>query len=118
MSHRSRPLAGEDLSGADLVIGFEQIHVSMAVIGSGAQRERTFLITELVAGLDESAPSQEDGVVEWARAGVRQADEARKAAPGTPQEIADPIGGPAAGYRKTADEVYRLTTRLAERLFG
>jgi protein-tyrosine-phosphatase len=49
---------------------------------------------------------------------VRQAGEARKAAPGTPQEIADPIGGPAAGYRKTADEVYRLTTRLAERLFG
>ena len=118
MSHRSRPLAGENLSGADLVIGFEQIHVSMAVISAGAQRERTFLITELVAGLDESAPSQEDGVVDRARAAVRQADEARKAAPGTPQEIADPIGGPAAGYRKTADEVYRLTTRLAERLFG
>ena len=114
MSHRSRPLAGEDLSGADLVIGFEQIHVSTAVVRAGAQRERTFL----VAGMDESAPSQEDGVVDRARAAVRQADEARKAAPGTPQEIADPIGGPAAGYRKTADEVYRLTKRLAERLFG
>jgi hypothetical protein len=49
---------------------------------------------------------------------VRQADEARKAASGIPQEITDPIGGPAAGYRKTADEVYRLATRVAERLFG
>jgi hypothetical protein len=49
---------------------------------------------------------------------VRQADEARKAAPRIPQEIADPIGGPAVGYRNTADEVYRLTTRVAERLFA
>ncbi len=84
----------------------------------GAQRERTFLITELVAGLDESAPSQEDGVVERAR---RRGAASRRGAEGlrtgTPQEIADPIGGPAAGYRKTADEVYRLTTRVAELLF-
>lgn len=118
MSHRSHPLAGTDLSDADLVIGFEQIHVSMAVVGAKARRERTFLITELVAGLDATAPPQGDGVVERARASVRQADEARKAASGIPQEITDPIGGPAAGYRKTADEVYRLATRVAERLFG
>ena len=117
-SHRSHPLAGEDLSGADLVIGFEQVHASMAVMGAGAHPERTFLITDLVAGLDEASPPQEAGVVERARAAVREADEARNAAPTLPREISDPIGGPAAGYRKTADEVYRLTTRLAERLFG
>jgi protein-tyrosine phosphatase len=117
MAHRSRPLAGHDLSAADLVIGFEPIHVSTAVVSARAQREHTFLITELVAGLDKRAPSQEDGIVDRARAAVRQADEARKAAPGTSPEIADPIGGPSAGYRKTADEVYRLTTRLAELLF-
>jgi protein-tyrosine phosphatase len=118
MSHRSRPLAGTDLSDADLVIGFEQIHVATAVVGAKAQRERTFLITELVAGLDEATPPQADGIVERARALVRKADEARKAAPRIPQEIADPIGGPAAGYRNTADKVYRLTTRVAERLFA
>jgi protein-tyrosine phosphatase len=118
MSHRSHPLAGEDLSGADLVIGFEQIHVSTAVLKARAQQERTFLITELAAALDEGAPSQENGVVERARAAVRQADEARQAASAIPQQIADPIGGPPAGYGKTADEVYRLATRVAERLFG
>ena len=117
-SHRSCPLAGEDLSGADLVIGFELIHVSTAVVGAGAQRERTFLINDLVAGLEETAPQQEGSVVERARAAVRQADAARKAARVIPREIADPIDGPAAGYRKAADEVYRLTTRVAERLFG
>jgi protein-tyrosine phosphatase len=118
MTHRSCPLAGEDLSSADLVIGFELIHVSTAVVGAGAQRERTFLITDLVAGLDETVPVQEDSFVERARAAVSRADAARKAARGIPREIADPIGGPAAGYRKSADEVYRLTTRVAERLFG
>jgi protein-tyrosine-phosphatase len=118
MSHRSHPLAGRDLSDADLVIGFEQIHVAMAVVGAKALRERTFLITELVAGLEETTPPQEDGVADRARASVRQADKARKAASRIPQEIADPIGGPAAGYRKTGDEVYRLTIRVAERLFG
>ena len=76
------------------------------------------MITELVSGLDEAIPPQADGIVERARALVRKADEARKAAPRIPQEIADPIGGPAAGYRNTADEVYRLTTRVAERLFA
>jgi protein-tyrosine phosphatase len=118
MPHRSHPLAGTDLSGADIVIGFEQIHVSTAVVGARARRERTFLITELVAGLDKTGPPQADGVVERARAVVRQADESRRAAHRIPQEIADPIGGSAAGYRKTADEVYRLTSRVAERLFG
>ena len=117
-SHRSRPLVGEDLSGADLVIGFEPIHVATAVTNTGAQPERTFLITELAAALDESTPPPEDGVVERARAAVRQADEKRKAAPAIPKQIADPIGGPPAGYRTIADEVYRLATRVAERLFG
>jgi protein-tyrosine phosphatase len=118
MPHRSRPLAGEDLSDADLVIGFELMHVSTAVVGAGAQRERTFLITELGTALDQIAPQSEDDVVERARVVVRQADEARNAATDRPQEIADPIGGPAAGYRTTADEVYRLTMRIAERLFS
>jgi protein-tyrosine phosphatase len=116
-AHRSRPLAGHDLSAADLVIGFEPIHVATAVVSAHAQREHTFLITELVAGLEASRPPPENGVAERARAAVRQADEARKAAPGAVPEIADPMGGPSVGYRQTAEEVYSLTSRLAELLF-
>ena len=116
-SHRSRPLAGHDLSAVDLVIGFEPIHVSTAVVSAHARREHTFLITELVAGLEASPPPPESGVVERARSAVSRADEARKADPGAAREIADPIGGPAAGYRRTADEVYSLTSRLVELLF-
>jgi len=116
MSHRSHPLAGANLSDADLVIGFEQAHVAMAVVGAKAPRERTFLITDLVAALDGTEPSNETDPVERARAEVRRADGARSA--GRPEEIDDPLGGPASGYRKVADEVYRLTSRVAERLFG
>jgi low molecular weight protein-tyrosine phosphatase len=115
-SHRSHPLTGQDLSQADLVIGFEPIHISTAVVGAHAQRERTFLVTELVAGLEESPPQPEDGVVERARAAVHEADKARKTA-GAGREIGDPIGGPSAVYRRTADEVHRLTSRVAELLF-
>jgi protein-tyrosine phosphatase len=117
-SHRSHRLAGEDLSRADLVIGFEPIHVSSAVIEAGASRERTFLLTELVERLEGITLPDGLGPVERAHAAVREADEARKASPSTPEEIADPIGGPPAGYRTSADRVNRLTRRLAELLFG
>jgi low molecular weight protein-tyrosine phosphatase len=116
MTHRSRPLGGTDLSDADLVIGFELVHVSMAVVGANAPRERTFLITELASALDEAEPPEGNGEVGPARTAVRLADAARTT--GSPQEIRDPIGGPVSGYRKAADEVYRLTSRVAERLFG
>jgi len=117
MSHRSRPVAGQDLSDADLVIGFEPIHVATAVVGAQARRERTFLLTELVDNLEGIAPQQADGLVERARRSVHEADEARKASQRVASEIPDPIGGPSSGYRKIADEVYRLTSRVSELLF-
>jgi low molecular weight protein-tyrosine phosphatase len=117
-SHRSHRLAGEDLSDADLVIGFEPIHVSSAVVGAKARRERTFLLTELVERLDGVIPSEGLDPVERARAAVREADEARSATPSTPEEIADPIGGTRAAFRASGDQIYRLTRRLAEQLFG
>jgi protein-tyrosine phosphatase len=116
-SHRSHRLAGEDLSEADLVIGFEPIHVSSAVVGAGARRERTFLLTDLVERLESVRLPDGLGPVERARGAVREADEARTASPSTPEEIADPIGGPKAGFRTSADQVSRLTSRLAELLF-
>jgi protein-tyrosine phosphatase len=117
-SHRSHRLAGEDLSDADLVIGFEPIHVSSAVVGAAARRERTFLLSELVESLEGVKLPDGLGPVERARTAVREADKARTASPATPEEIADPIGGPPAGFRASADQVHRLTRRLAQLLFG
>ena len=46
--HRARALSGGSLEEADLVIGFERAHVSMAVVEAGARPERTFTMPELV----------------------------------------------------------------------
>jgi protein-tyrosine phosphatase len=118
-SHRSCPLAGEDLSSADLVIGFERMHVSLVVVAAGAPPERTFLLTELVDGLEGVTLAEGIGPVERARAAVREADEARTTARRPiPEEIADPIGGRPAVFRETAYRVSSLTHRLARLLFG
>ena len=118
-SHRSSPLAGEDLSSADLVIGFERMHGSLAVVDAGAQRERTFLLTEVVDRLADVTLAEGLGPVERARAAVRAADEARTTATRPiPEEIADPIGGRPEVFRATADRVFILTHRLTRLLFG
>jgi protein-tyrosine phosphatase len=118
-SHRSCPLAGQDLGSADLVIGFERIHVSRAVVDSGAPYERTFLLTELVDRLEGVTLPEGLEPVERARAAVRAADEARTGAKrAIPEEIADPIGGRPAVFRASADRVSGLTQRLARLLFG
>lgn len=116
-SHRSHPLAGEDLSSADLVIGFERMHVSMAVVDAAARRERTFLLTELVDELEGAALPEGLEPVERARAAVQAADAARSTRP-FPEEIADPIAGRPPVFRASADRVSTLTHRLARLLFG
>jgi protein-tyrosine phosphatase len=46
--HRSAPLERESLQDADLVVGFEPIHVATAVVEGGAQRDKAFTLPELV----------------------------------------------------------------------
>jgi protein-tyrosine-phosphatase len=118
-SHRSRCVVGLDLSGADLVLGFEPIHVASAVVDAGARRERSFLLPELVGYLNGIDPPEGAETVERARSAVEAANEerARSGSP-TPEEIADPVGGPRAAFVATAEQVRRLTLSLAEALFG
>jgi protein-tyrosine-phosphatase len=116
--HRCRSLAGEDLRDVDLVVGFELVHAARAVLDADAARERTFLLTELVAYL-EHIPATTDGRVEGARRAVEAAAalrrERRKLAV---EEIDDPLGRPAKAQAQIADDVAALTTLLAARLFG
>ena len=114
------PARRRDLSGADLVIGFEQIHVSMAVVGAGAQRE-----ADVPDHRARRRPGRKRAFARGRRrrpgTGLPCGRPTRrgKLHPGLREEIARPDRrAGSAGYRKTADEVYRLTTRVAERLFG
>lgn len=118
--HRARALHGQDLSSADLVLGFERIHLASAVVDANATRERTFTLPELVELLDQIDPRGRGDVVERARSVVGLAAEVRRSRGVEPllPEIADPWGGPPEVYRETAERVIELTRRLGERLLG
>ena len=117
--HRTCVLTPEPLAGADLVLGFERAHVARAVVAGKAPLERTFTLPELV-DLLESAPVREaHDPVARARAAVAavastRPDPRRTRIP----ELADPLGKPAAVFRRTAEAVSDLSERLVERLFG
>lgn len=118
--HRSRSLVGERLDGADLVLGFERMHVVTSVVDAEAPRDRTFTLPELVGLLDQTEPVAAHDAIERARRAIELAAAARPADPsliGQP-ELPDPLGKPREVARETADRIQELTARLARALFG
>jgi protein-tyrosine-phosphatase len=116
--HRSRTLADVDLSGYDLVIGFEFDHIAAAVVDHGARRESTFGIRELVELLDEIEAPDESDPVERAGAAIKRANELRGDALPRIRPVPDPYGLPLAEHRKMVAMVNELCERLARGLFG
>ena len=117
--HRSACIDGVDLSGADLVIGFQFDHVARAVIEAGAQRGRTFLLPELVGLLEQARVRRDDDVVSTAARAVEAAADLRRArGPAPPHEIADPAGRSGKEAAQTVEQIATLTGRLADALFS
>jgi protein-tyrosine phosphatase len=117
--HRARYLRDLDLSGADLIIGFEIGHLAEAVIEANAPRDKTFMLTELV-DLLEGVSGDPPGTAEGARSAVEAAAERRASdvMPDLSLQIADPVGGPPDGFRDTANTLRALSERLVRSLFG
>jgi protein-tyrosine-phosphatase len=117
--HRSRSLAGADLSTTDLVVGFERLHLRSAVVEAKATRDRTFTLPELVGLLDGlEAPASPDPA-QRARALVTRAAARRPSDPhllSTP-EVPDPLGRSGDDQRRIADNVQQLADSLARALF-
>ena len=114
--HRARGLARVDLSRADLVLGFERRHIKSSVVESGAPREVSFTLPELVGLLDRiPGPPLPSDPAERARVRVRQAHALRGR--GEVEELGDPLGLTVRDQRRIACELARLTESLAERLF-
>lgn len=120
-THRAHGLGGEDLSGVDLIVGFEHAHIEAAVVRAQARAGRAFTLPELVRLL-ELAPGGGDpgGPVERARAAIARADTLRRdsRAPAKVEEIEDPLGLTAEASRRIALTIGSLTTQLADGLFG
>lgn len=117
-SHRARPLSGAGLDRADLVIGFEREHVSLAVVEGGARHERTFLGTELVVLLGRVAAPDSLDPVARARYLISEAHRLRPR-PGVAMGslVRDPLAGPPGAYERVAKRLRELSESLAEGLF-
>jgi protein-tyrosine-phosphatase len=119
-THRARPITGVDLGQADLVIGFERVHVSRSLGAANASPEKTFTMIELTEYLrDVNVPEGVDPVTR-ARAVVEQLPEIRSRRGLTTRDIdlTDPLGGPPGAYRETAMRVKELCRKVAQGMFG
>jgi protein-tyrosine phosphatase len=118
-SHRARRLKREDVQDVDLLLGFEQAHLSHAVVELGCPRGRAFTLPELVGLLGEIEPARREmPLVRRARERVRRAAELRSTASvGSSAEIADPFGLSSRVARRAAIDIQRLSIELAAGLF-
>jgi protein-tyrosine phosphatase len=118
--HRTRLADGPALSKCDLVVGFERVHVHHAVMNAGAERTRTFMLSELVALLEGSPPPGENDVVGDARLAVEWASRRREQSPARVRgvEVADPFGLPWKAQCALAAEIRELVISLVASLFG
>jgi protein-tyrosine phosphatase len=114
-AHRARTVASEDLSGYDLVVGFERKHVVSSVVEGGAPIERTFTLPELVGLLREVAEPPPG-----APARIHTAHELRP--PGFRNaplpELPDPLGRSAPEQREIARRLAELVSELRDELFA
>jgi protein-tyrosine phosphatase len=111
-SHRSRALRPEALGSADVVVGFERMHVVTAVMDAGAPRNVAFTLPQLVQLLGAVPSGAPD-----ARARIAAAAE-RRGGFGDIAELEDPLGRPRRRQEEIAALVAQLTTILARRLFA
>jgi protein-tyrosine phosphatase len=119
--HRARQLTDQSLRDADLVVGFERMHVLAAVVDGGASRDSTFTLPELARLLDRIEPPAAGDAVARAREAVRRAARARS--PEDPDlhavpELADPLGLPPQRQAEIADLLRELTLQVRRGLFG
>jgi protein-tyrosine phosphatase len=117
--HSSRFVGRVSLGAADLVLGFERMHVTTAVVEGGAPRERVFTLPELVSLLEQLAPPASGDPIERARTAIARAHSKRAGEGGVRlPEVADPIGTSAKAQRRTAAQLTDLAGRLVTELFG
>jgi protein-tyrosine-phosphatase len=115
--HRARPLLSGALASADLVIGFERMHVDMAVEVGRVHPERAFLLLELPALLGQGTPANPDRTAAGACAVVRRLVAARSDVGDAP-ELPDPRGQPKFVWQELGRLLEATVGRLAYSLGG
>ncbi len=111
--HRSTTLSVAMLEGADLVLGMTRRHVHEVVLCDPGTLPRTFRLKEFVrraaaVGARRGGQAVEDWIAEVHGSRDRASLVVRE----TSDDVLDPYGGPAAGYRATASELELLVGEL------
>jgi protein-tyrosine phosphatase len=113
--HRSRLATASDLERADLILAMAREHLRHAAVVAPGAWPRAFTIRELVRRGDLIGPRLPgETVPQWlARA---HDGRTRRALLGdsAQDDIADPMGGPLAGYEQAAAGLRQLAGRLAD----
>ena len=100
--HSPRQMSPADIIGADLVLGMTRDHVRQVVLTDQTSFGRTFTLRDFVRRAEHVGP----------RPAAVPIDES----PG--DDVADPMGGSAQGYRTMLDEVSSLTDALYTLMWG
>lgn len=114
-THQSTPLLAGDLSGFDLAVGFEPMHVASAVVIGGIPRERAFQLIELSDALGSQRSAK--NVDCWAEL-LQLAHERRVRGTKRAVTIVDPVGRGAEVVASVFEEIAMHVAALAEMLFG
>jgi protein-tyrosine phosphatase len=113
-SHRSRSLSAPLLAGSDLVVGMQRRHVREAVLLDAASWPRAFTLKALIErGGAVGAREPSTDVASWVESLHQGRTRSELAHRSSVDEVADPFGGPLAGYRAVATELAGLTHALA-----
>lgn len=113
-AHVSRPLAAEQITRADIVIGLAREHVRDAALLHPESIPRMFTLKEIVRRSGEiEGPRIGETLESWLQrlTADRTLDSLLGDSP--TDDIIDPIGQPVSEYRATAAEISALVERLA-----
>jgi protein-tyrosine phosphatase len=113
--HRGHAVTSADLAQADLVLGLTRQHVRHAVVLRSEAWPRTFTLRELLRRGGQAGPRRPgEPLSDWLARSARDRDRRDLLGGGPADDVADPSGGPADGYRATAGLLDQLTRDLAE----
>lgn len=115
--HVSRRLERHMVSNADLVLTMEARHISEAAVLAPQRFGRIFTLREIVNRLPRAGPLRERPLDEWLEE-LGEGRSARELLTATGLDIDDPYGGSDEDYTRACTEIARLTSILAEALWG
>jgi protein-tyrosine phosphatase len=117
--HSSRQISPELVVESDVIVGMARRHAREVVLLDGAAWDHTFTLKEFVRRGDLVGGRGPD---EALRVWLDALHEGRKrtdlVGSSVADDVADPIGGPLEGYRKTARELGELVGRAAALLLA